>query len=68
MESSEQISSNSDTPHQRWAGILGMTVALVTLTLPLLAIGYYSSLSINAGNIPEGIQRLPNSRDNQNQN
>lgn len=60
MESSEQISSNSDTPHQRWAGILGMIVALVTLTLPLLAIGYYSSSSINAETLPKRIEILPN--------
>ena len=60
MESSEQISSNSDSPHQRWAGILGMIVALVTLTLPLLTIGYYSSPSINAEPLPERIYPLPN--------
>lgn len=60
MESSEQISSSSDTPHQRWAGILGIIVAIITLTLPLSAIGYYSSLSINAETIPQGIERVPN--------
>ena len=62
MESSEQISSSSDNPHQRWAGILGMIVAIITLTLPLLAIGYYSSLSINAETIPQRVERLPNSQ------
>lgn len=53
MEPSEQISSNPDSPHHRWADILGMIVALITLTLPLLTIGHYSSLSINAEPLSE---------------
>ena len=63
MESSEQISSTSDSPYHRWAGLLGMIVALITLTLPLLTIGYYSSVRINAEPISEEFYTLPNSQD-----
>ena len=60
MESSEQVSSNPDSPHQRWAGILGSIIAVITLTLPFLTIVYYSSLSINAEPLSERIYTLPN--------
>ena len=63
MESSEQMSNNSDSPHQRWAGILGMFVAVVTLTLPLLTIAYYSSFSSNAEPLPQEIYPSFNHQD-----
>ena len=62
MESSEQLSSNPDSPHQRWAGVLGMFVALTTLTLPLLTIGYYSSPNTNVEPLSKRIYTLPNRR------
>ena len=55
MESSERTNSNSESPHQKWADILGMTVAVVTLTLPLWAIAYYSPFSSNAEALPQEI-------------
>lgn len=44
MESSEpSIQTTSEPPTQRWAGILGMAIAILTLVIPTLAIVYYSS-------------------------
>jgi hypothetical protein len=42
MESSNP-SANSDQPPQRLADIVGTVIALLTLTLPLVAIARYSS-------------------------
>lgn len=47
MESSDpsiKTTSESPTPPtQRWAGILGMAIAILTIVIPTLAIVYYSS-------------------------
>lgn len=45
MESSEPPANSSDANPHRWADILGTVIALLTLTLPLLVIAYYSSSS-----------------------
>jgi hypothetical protein len=47
MESSVPSGNTSDQPHPErgWARIIGTTVAVLTLALPLLLIGYYSSNS-----------------------
>ncbi|MEB3342517.1 hypothetical protein [Okeania sp.] len=48
MESDSQPPSYSDDqPPQRIANILGMAIAVLTLTLPLLAIVRYSQNNIN---------------------
>jgi hypothetical protein len=56
MEASNQSGSNSDSPHQRWAGILGTAVAVLTLTVPLLMIAYYTPYSSNAEPLPKEIR------------
>jgi hypothetical protein len=63
MESSSQSGNNSDSPYHRWSEILGTIIAVLTLTVPLLMIGYYSPVSINAEPLPKQIYSLP-SRDN----
>ncbi|GAB4225974.1 MAG: hypothetical protein Kow0049_04490 [Stanieria sp.] len=60
MESSERSPNNLESPHHRWAGVLGTVVAIMTLILPLLVIAYYSPFSSNAEPLPEQIRSLPN--------
>jgi hypothetical protein len=43
MESSSPSGNVSSSLRPRWAGILGTTIAILTLTLPPLVIAYYSS-------------------------
>lgn len=43
MESSSSSAKASDPHSNRWASFIGTTIALLTLTIPLLAISYYSS-------------------------
>ena len=43
MESSSPSGNPSDLPQPRWSGIIGTAIAVLTLTLPPLAIAYYSS-------------------------
>jgi len=45
MESSGPSAKYSDPQPHRWAEILGTAIALLTLTLPLFVIAYYSSSS-----------------------
>ncbi|MGK7946098.1 MAG: hypothetical protein AB4058_16680 [Microcystaceae cyanobacterium] len=45
MESSSPSSQASEPPNYRWAKILGTTVAVLTVTLPISAIALYSSSS-----------------------
>ncbi len=42
MELSQSPSREPDSPHHRWAGLLGTVVAVSTITLPLLMIASYS--------------------------
>ena len=41
MESSGPRGDTSEPPTHKWSEIIGTTIALITLTLPLLVIGYY---------------------------
>ena len=59
MELSQHPSKADDSPPHRWAGILGTTVAVITLILPLVMIAYYSPVSSNAQSVPERIQSFP---------
>ena len=52
MESSQRPNKADDSPGHRWSGILGTSVALLTLTLPIVMITRYSPLSTNAQPIP----------------
>jgi hypothetical protein len=61
METSNQQSPNSDSPHQKWARILGTAVAVVTLTVPLMMIGYYTPFSSNAEPLPQETNLPPSS-------
>lgn len=59
MELSQRPDRADDSPPHRWAGILGTIVAVVTLTLPLVMIAYYSPFSSNAQPAPSQIQSFP---------
>ena len=48
MEFSQLSGKEADSPHHRWADILGTVVAVSTITLPLLMIAYYSPSKSNA--------------------
>jgi hypothetical protein len=58
MEVSQHPGKADDSPGHRWAGILGTAVAVVTLTLPLVMIAYYSPVGSNAQPIPDEIYLL----------
>jgi hypothetical protein len=58
MEVSQHPGKADDSPGHRWAGILGTVVAVVTLTLPLVMIAYYSPFSSNAQPVPDKIYQL----------
>ncbi|HAA27623.1 MAG TPA: hypothetical protein DCE56_08060 [Cyanobacteria bacterium UBA8553] len=47
MESSGPSAKSSDPHTHRWAEIMGTAIALLTLTLPLFVIAYYSSSSVD---------------------
>jgi hypothetical protein len=57
MESSGPSGNSSQPAYQRWAGILGTIIAVMTLTLPMVTISYYSSFSSNAEVLPT--EKLP---------
>ncbi len=58
MEVSQHPGKSEDSPGHRWAGILGAGVAVVTLTLPIFMIAYYSPFGSNAQPAPERINQL----------
>jgi hypothetical protein len=62
MELSQRSEKAADSPDHRWARILGTTVAVLTLTLPILMIVYRSPSSSNAQPLPEQIPLLQNVR------
>ncbi|MBZ8178740.1 MAG: hypothetical protein SAL07_22750 [Oscillatoria sp. PMC 1051.18] len=43
MESSGPSGNASEQPQSRLAGIVGTAIAILTLTIPMLVIAYYSS-------------------------
>ncbi len=55
MEKSQSPSKEPDSPHHRWAGLLGTVVAVLTITLPLLMIASYSPSRSNAEPLPNPI-------------
>jgi hypothetical protein len=62
MELSQPSGRDADTPHHRWAGILGTVVAVLTIALPLLMIASYSPSRSNAEPLPSRIYSLPQPR------
>lgn len=62
MESSGSSANSSEPPPHRWAEIIGAVMAFLTLTLPFLAIAYYSSGSLDV--LPGTPYSLPRSETN----
>ena len=58
MEVSQRPDKADDSADHRWARILGTSVALATLTLPIIMIAYYSTFRSNAQPVPEKIYQL----------
>jgi len=48
MDGSQTVGQDSEPHPHRWAGIVGTTIALITMTLPLIMIAHYSPSRINA--------------------
>lgn len=57
MQSGESSARSSEQPPQRWENIFGMAIALLTLLLPLWAIGYYSQP--DSGTFVENRYQIP---------
>ncbi|AFY37422.1 hypothetical protein Lepto7376_1051 [[Leptolyngbya] sp. PCC 7376] len=57
MESSGSPGKPADLP-PRWSDLLGTVIALLTLTTPLLIIGYYSYRPAAPDMVPELSSRL----------
>lgn len=53
MDLTQRSGKDADSPHHRWAGILGTAIAVITMTLPLVMIAYYSPSRINAEPLPK---------------
>lgn len=62
MDSSQRSGKDAESPHHRWAGILGTTVAILTMTIPLVMISYYSPSKSNAQPLPQDTMFLPEDR------
>ena len=58
MESTSPSGNASEPPDHRWAKIVGSAIALLTLTLPLLIVAYYSSNS-SVDPLPRASYSLP---------
>jgi hypothetical protein len=43
MESTSSLEKPAEPPSHRWANLMGTLIAVLTLTIPALAISYYSS-------------------------
>ena len=60
MELSQMSGKEADSPPHRWANILGTIIAVLTITLPLLMISYYSPSRSNAETSPQSRQTMIN--------
>jgi len=58
MELSQLSGKEVDVPPHRWADILGTVIAVLTITLPLLMISYYSPSRSNAETSPQPRQEM----------
>ena len=63
MDSVRHSGNEGDSPH-RWARILGTIVAIVTVTLPVVMVAYYSPSKSNAEPLPEEVRFYPESQGN----
>ncbi|NER78500.1 MAG: hypothetical protein F6K42_02780 [Leptolyngbya sp. SIO1D8] len=52
MESASSSENPPEPPSSRFAPVIGTVVGLLTLTLPLLAIAYYSSTNTQTPTLP----------------
>ncbi len=43
MEVTDPLGRKTKQPISRWTSLLGTTIAMITLTVPVMAIAYYSS-------------------------
>ena len=60
MESSGPSGKTSEpSKHNRWSEILGTTIAVLTLTIPLFVIGYYSASSNTVESLPTNAYTIP---------
>lgn len=57
MDSSGPSAKAYDQPANHWSEIMGTLIAVLTLTLPVLAIANYSSTSVEA--LPRNSYSLP---------
>ena len=60
MELSQLSGKEADSPSHRWADILGTIMAVLTITLPLVMISYYSPSRSNAETSPQFRQTMSN--------
>jgi hypothetical protein len=54
MDNSSPSGNTTEPPNSRWASILGTAIAVLTLTLPMVVIAYYSS--------PDSLETFPQAR------
>jgi hypothetical protein len=59
MDLSQRSNKDAESTPHRWAGILGTTVAILTITLPLIMVAYYSPSKSNAEPLPKETIILP---------
>jgi hypothetical protein len=64
MESTGSSDGASERSNYKWSDILGTMVAILTLTLPLISIAYYSSFNNSAEALPNKSYPQPNSIEN----
>lgn len=59
MESASQSDVPPGEPPSRFANLLGVAVAILTLTLPLVAIAYFSEAPLIPAQTPYSFPRPP---------
>ena len=59
MDGSQTVVQDSEPHPHRWAGIVGTSIAILTMTLPLIMIAHYSPSRINAEPITSDNVLLP---------
>jgi hypothetical protein len=59
MDLGQRSNKDAESIPHRWAGILGTTVAILTITLPLIMVASYSPSKSNAESLPQETIILP---------
>ena len=52
MDSNSQSANTEELPSQRLADVVGTAIAMLTLTLPMIVIGHYSTSSVQGNRQP----------------